>query len=472
MCKSLDKNSIDFMKILISFLLILCSFSTLAQNGITFQVEELSKPEKLLETVSCDKVYKKLILSDVSMAYDECDDTFPFNIIAKSNCSEELVNFHYKSFFYGIYQAYAEHRPFVLSPDMIWLLISQGFARHVNANSESLREHFVDFSGELLLTVRIDKRLDDPDFSWEEVFPEFTKQIGQHTGNGLIETLSCDFSTTTPVEKVASEITIMEAMKSYFEFIVEVGCGIPEVTLLGTPEDWQKVLDKTKKLKKYDLDWWISELEPILQEFVNASNGNINKEVWKNMFKYHEQIYAPGIVDGWIVKFFPYDKDGNKNGLQKLESGDNLPDEIIKVDLKMIEIFDNNNTTIETPLELWAGCIGLEQNKNNFALTPKIGWMIRKKDVGKLGLKKKLEEQAKQGYIQIAVTEFPTVLLEFKEIGYLGINFTNDIEIPDEFSTVKIDRLVLSGKITGKEIERIKALFPNSNILINGNIVN
>lgn len=56
-----------------------------------------------------------------------------------------------------MYQAYADHRPFVLSPDMIWLLISQGFAQHVNANHESLRKYFVDFSGKQSLVVQSNK---------------------------------------------------------------------------------------------------------------------------------------------------------------------------------------------------------------------------------------------------------------------------------------------------------------------------
>ncbi len=63
-----------------------------------------------------------------------------------------------------MYQAYADHRPFVLSPDMIWLLISQGFARHINANQESMRNDLVDFSGKLSLIVRADKKLEDPTF--------------------------------------------------------------------------------------------------------------------------------------------------------------------------------------------------------------------------------------------------------------------------------------------------------------------
>jgi hypothetical protein len=218
---------------------------------------------------------------------------------------------------------------------------------------------------------------------WEKIFPEFTKQIAEHTGNELIELLSADFSTTGPVEKVASEITIMEAMEPYFKYIVQTaGCGITEITLKGKPEDWQKILDKTKKLEKYDLEWWTKKIIPILEEFVKASKGDIDEDFWQEMFKYHSaKKYAPNIIDGWFVKFFPYDRDGKRNNLKELTQGDNLPEEIVKVDLKYITLY--NGEEIEIPLELWAGFIGLEQNSKDFTLTPKISWMIRKKDVDK-----------------------------------------------------------------------------------------
>ncbi len=134
--------------------------------------------------------------------------------------------------------------------------------------------------------------------------------------------LSRTSSTTTPVEKIASEITIMHAMKSYFDYILMfIGCGIPEITLQGTTEDWEKVLAKTQQLSRYDLSWWTKELEPILKKIIATSKGEIDKTFWRNMFKYHTQkkYGAPNIVDGWIVKFFPYDKDGKRNNLQKLE---------------------------------------------------------------------------------------------------------------------------------------------------------
>ena len=449
-----------------------------AQNEITFQVENLSKPENLLRLNSSVDIYKTLIISDVRMSAYEIEKgniNFPFNIVAKSQLPDSLVTFGYHSFFNGMYQAYANHRPFVLSPDMIWLLISQGFARHINASAEELRHYFVDFSGKVSLIVSTEEiKLDNPNSPWEKVFPEFTKQIADYTGSEIINLLSSNFTTTTTVEKIAAEITIMEAMKPYFEYIVFYSiCGIPEITLQGTPADWQKILEKTKQLGKYDLSWWTDELEPILEEFVKASKGKISKRFWRNMFKYHsrKKYGAPKIIDGWIVKFFPYDKDDKRNNLQNLKGincSDNLPEEIVKVDLTYID----SETGVVTPLELWAGFVGLEQSIENFALTPKIGWMIRKKDVNKTGLIQSLELDNKMGGISIRVKEFPKELLFLKEIENIEIEFLDEVIIPDEFANVKVKNLGLTGKIKNEEIERVVKLFPESRIVINGKLVN
>src|SRR5690606_21195718 len=298
--------------------------SAFGQQKIKFKVEELSKPEKLLLNRSYHELYQWLILSDVNLypyQLEKENIDFPFDIVAKSEAPDSLVTFGYHSFFNGMYQAYADHRPFVISPDMIWLLISQGFARHINANPTEMRQDFVDFNGTQSIVVNDNNvHLDSPASSWEKIFPEFTKQIGLHTGADLIKLLSADFSTTTPVEKVASEITIMEAMEPYFKFIViNIICGIPEITLHGTTADWQRIYDKTQKLGAYNLKWWTNELEPVLSEIIKSANGDIDITFWRNMFKYHskEDYGAPKTIDGWIVKFFPYDKDGNRNDLKQ-----------------------------------------------------------------------------------------------------------------------------------------------------------
>lgn len=110
-----------------------------SQKGITFKVEDLQKPVRLLRLSTYSDIYKRLILSDVNLTQRKIDQdniNYPCNIVAQSDASDSLVNFGYHPFFNGMYKAYADHLPFVISPDMIWLLISQGFARHVTNNSE------------------------------------------------------------------------------------------------------------------------------------------------------------------------------------------------------------------------------------------------------------------------------------------------------------------------------------------------
>jgi hypothetical protein len=439
------------------------------QANITFQVvEELSRPEGPLAMQSSNDVFERLVKMS-----QKNDKEYPSHIVAKSRLPDRIVNYGYHSFFNGIYHAYMDHRPVVLSPDAIWLLISQGFAQHVNANAEKLRHYFVDFDGKLtLIVVTSAVTLDNPDSPWETIFPQFTRQIAEHTDEELIDLLATDFTTTTIVEKVASEITIMDSMKAYFDYVVlYVLCGIPEVTLLGTTEDWQKILDKTKRLGKYELTWWTEELEPVLEEFVNASRGNINKEFWMNMF--NQEYYTRGsgrasIINGWITKFFPYGSDGERNSLSSIESSGDLPEEIVKVDL----LYYDTTTGVSTPLELWAGFFGLDQNMENFALTPKIGWMIKEADPENSELAKKLESGRPLHSLRIRVMEFPPELLYLNFINALTIDFINEIKIPDSFARIKIYNLNLSGKIEREEINRIIKMFPDSRITINGEIVN
>ena len=152
----------------------------------------------------------------------------------------------------------------------------------------------------------------------------------------------------------------------------------------------------------------------------------------------------------------------SRNNLKTLSSSYNLPEEVVKVDL----IFKDTETGITTPLELWAGFIGLEQNMNNNALTPKIGWMIRKKDVEQVGLKQKYENELQtKGKLAIKVKEIPKVIFELKEIKEFSIEFIDKIIIPDKLAELKINKLYLSGQTNKKERGRIQQLLPNTEVI-------
>ena len=43
----------------------------------------------------------------------------------------------------AVHTAFAEHRPLVLSPDVVWLTILAGVTQHVRLSAERLRDRFV-----------------------------------------------------------------------------------------------------------------------------------------------------------------------------------------------------------------------------------------------------------------------------------------------------------------------------------------
>src|SRR5882757_5258109 len=55
--------------------------------------------------------------------------------------------------------AFDRHYPLVLSPDDLWLCLSQGFALHVSENAEALRGRFVQHAGKAKIVVRRDEFL-------------------------------------------------------------------------------------------------------------------------------------------------------------------------------------------------------------------------------------------------------------------------------------------------------------------------
>ena len=354
---------------------------TVATQTLVIDVEELEPPKDLLSTMDYDAVLNE-IFNELGINN---------KLLVHSQFAAPLVGGGLHPFFNGLHWAYAEHRPFVLSPDALWLVICQGFAQHVDHNAEALRHLFVDFDGKQTIQVYSDDiSLNAKADKWEKVFPKFTEQIAGYTGDSLIDVLTANFTTTTPTTRTASQLTIMATLQSYFDYeLIEI-CGIPQVILEGTPEDWQRIVDRVQWLRRYQLDWWVDEMVPVLEKIVLAAQGEVDRDFWRGMYKYHdlphEMCGDPYVLsDGWIVKFFPYnDLDFRdefwshekpeyfRNNLQSLHDvADDLPPEITVVPLRYISLSGDT-----TQLQLCAGFVGLSQNSGTYALRPEIGWFI------------------------------------------------------------------------------------------------
>jgi hypothetical protein len=354
---------------LAALLFLFCSCWAYAQSS-TYQIEKLSKPDKLLPTVGPENLFEK------------ADKHF-----LKLSVSDKLVDLGTRPVITGYLQAYQNHYPITISPDIAWLLICQGFSHHVNNDPEALRSMLINFQGkkDLKVTRNMTGTAGLSVFPWESVFPEFVQQISTYTGKELSDNFSPAFTTTTPTSRIAGQITIMESMKEFFNYkVIMIGCGIPEVTIEGTVEDWKKINKRLDYLSKYNLKWWTSELKPVIQNIIDSKRGKFQKNFWMNMVKYHKTgLYGSyNGVDGWLLKFYPYLQiNGEGNGLTRSEFKEIkhigvLPKEIASVPFTF-EIQNPFAMVVETyKMEFWAGFMGLKQDKRTFNVKPEIGWGV------------------------------------------------------------------------------------------------
>ena len=341
----------------------------------------------------------------------------------------------------------------------------------MNAHAEELRPKLVDHTGKMDLVVQFKTKKDD----WPKLIEGFASQIDQHTKGEIAKTITANFTTTGPVERVASQITLMESAKKYFNYIaMRLSCGIPSITIQGTPNDWEAVLSKTKKLEEYGLGEWTKSLEPILQEFIRASEGRPNQQFWKCMVKQQPldklkggacSMDKPTQLDGWFLKLFP---DENGQTLDSIAHTQNMPSEMVGVSFKYRIVDPTQGSVVsEIPMELRAGFIGAEEDTLTNTLTPKIGWLVnvaQEDDKVLNGLKKNDD-----GFLGLwlRVKEVPEILGRMEHIKSLHLYFTDDVVIPEWFYRIPIDNLFINGKMSESVKADILKRLPNAKEITN-----
>ena len=291
--------------------------------------------------------------------------------------------------------------------------------------------------------------------------------------------MTANFSTTGITERIASQVSLMDVVKKYFIYTNIAGaCGIPSITLKGSPDDWQKVLDKVRCLKKYNLEKWASDLEDILTEFVKASKGKHNTSFWQNIVKKRriDQIMVGNYcltdpkkityLDGWFLKFFP-------NALGETSDSviwnTDMPQEMVRVSFRQVLTDPDTGVPLDTiPMQLWAGFVGVEEDAKTLALMPKIGWLARIADEesDEVARLKEQDKHMKKLYIDMGKgQEVPHALSKLDHIHALQLDFwENPVVIPEWLDKIPIDELRIMGKLTDEDEVQLRKRFPKADI--------
>ena len=365
-------------------------------ESITFKVEKgLKKPSEYLQTTGMKTILanlfkrrKKMIDNktgrEIQLNANEPLEIFHYNL---DTDEQEIFNAGKTSLIQGLIAAYKNHYPITISPDMIWILIMQGFSRFMEKYENLVRERFVNFTGKKDLKL---ERLQYSPYNaskevWDGIIKEFVQKIGNNVGKEVVDNLECDFSTTSAVAKVTSQVCIMSAMKQYFTYrVLMAGCGISSITLEGSIKDWEKIKSKLEFLSTKALKWWTKHLIPIIDNIITTKKyystyGQLNQELidfWKGMIRLKGKgdLYDPHMINGWIVKFIP-NLRGEKPTIYEELLETNVPDQIISCPME-ITWLSMQGKRVDFSCSLFSGFYGMVQDKKTFNVKPVIGYAI------------------------------------------------------------------------------------------------
>jgi len=216
---------------------------------------------------------------------------------------------------------------------------------------------------------------------WPKAIAEMVEKIRNNTKTNIANVMYGPFSTSGITEKTAFAGTLMETMKHYFEYKFVFLCGIPKIYLLGTVEDYEKIVDRIDQLAEImsDFHWFLHRIRKRMIRIGETAKGKIqDDDFWSKMI-FQEQMGSGGEtkMTGWLADFIPYlyhetfGETGRKQNLESSPDFDylNYP----AASSTYFQLLDYNSMT-QYDMKLITGFFGPAWDENIGAIRPAIGW--------------------------------------------------------------------------------------------------
>lgn len=361
-------------------LILLYSMETSQVKLTTFKVDdvEVQIPFRVTKHASIPSLFAKRGSPDDNVRVEafSSDDFDLENTIRLGTSSH--------GFFLACLRAYSNHMNLSLSPDDFKLIILQGLSQHINQNSEKFRDNFVDHSGQKHINLdRDDFVMGVKDNDWGKLFSDFADKIDEDLKDKkLVQLIQSPMSTSTPTTMASFNISLMDAMQTYFSYGFTTCCGIPSITLSGTLEDWKSLIELVTHISQYDLEWWTNQIIPILKECCDTVNDPQNRDVkfWSNIINEGGGSGGP-YYSGWVCKLFPYlgKREIRKNEFNyKSNFGGGIPLSDIPSGISQVPV-EWDYHACKHSMIFTSGFYGHLYDTQTHTIKPEISWLVYEK---------------------------------------------------------------------------------------------
>lgn len=258
------------------------------------------------------------------------------NYVIGSCTDEDIYYTEDLGLFQAVNEAWKNHWNLRTSPEDWWLPVAMRIAKGIGGAAQrgnrTVREMFVEYEGKKTLCVDLAVRTIQ-EVDYESFFRQMTGDIQEKIKFAeFAQLMQNDFGTSEQTHQVASQINLMASMQlEFFNFEMGLcGCGIKGIEMLGTQNDWTKLLWKFQKLRailapiQTDLQLgrnWFAAVERVYTNLVKtfAASGTKSPSMatteiagfWADIFmigdgwKYGSSSmgYPAKEYNGWFIEF-------------------------------------------------------------------------------------------------------------------------------------------------------------------------
>lgn len=213
------------------------------------------------------------------------------------------------AFFDVVHLCYASHHPLALRPDVLGYLVNYAVATEVKLNPEVYRDYFTSKAGKDLIRIRDDSLVLDSNSDWSQAIAGFEPELRSRIPSDLMLHMLPHYSVDTPTARLASLVSFMDAASPYYDYRVRTMCGIPEVRILGTVQDWEMLRDSAAALaaKFPTLARYFEGVAGVLQTIVWELRGYHMTNFWETPYK-HRGGSGTNEFGGWLSNFVAHTK--------------------------------------------------------------------------------------------------------------------------------------------------------------------
>lgn len=195
---------------------------------------------------------------------------------------------------------WSSHHGIVITPDMIWFHILSEVSNHIRDNAETYRDKFTT-SAEGKTEIEMLADGSETIINLNSLVVRLKKLVPSDVSLFLPE-----FTTTTPMSRLAVASVFCEAMTPYYSYSVCL-CGIPKVMVLGSVEDWEKIAVACEDVAGIvsGAAGYLKNTAIIARDIASQVENGLDKNFWSGIFSLKACGSGHQVeVDGWINRLY------------------------------------------------------------------------------------------------------------------------------------------------------------------------